>query len=84
MRHDIKRAEDQLNINEKMARGKPPSQEIVNARKKFQLELTKAIESYRPPNVWSAHMKVKRAEKASTAFCKQFKAPFQPQFVEEL
>ena len=84
MRQDIKKAEDQLNINEKMARGKPPSQEIVNARKKFQLELTKAIESYRPPNVWSAHMKVKRAEKASTAFCKQFKAPFQPQFIEEL
>ena len=41
MRKDIKRAEDQLNINEKMARGKPPSQEIVNARKKFELELKK-------------------------------------------
>ena len=29
-------------------------------------------------------MNVKRAEKASTAFCKQFKKPFKPQYVEEL
>ena len=83
-RRDIQMAEDQLRVHEILARDQPPSQEIVDSRKRFQLELKRTIEKYRPPNVWSAHMNVKRAEKASTAFCKQFKKPFKPQYVEEL
>ena len=83
-RRDIQLAKDQIQMFEKTSRNKPPSQLMNDTRKKFALDLKNTLESYRPPNVWSAHMKIKKAEKASTAFCKQFKAPFQPQFIEEL
>ena len=84
MRRDIHLAEEQLKNFEKQSRTLPPSQGIMDTKKLLVAELTEIREKYRPPNVWSAHMTVKRAEKASADFCRQFKAPFKPQFIEAL